>query len=165
MADPAPDFEGWARARQQALFRTAYLLCGNREGAEDLVQSTLVKMFRAWRSASRADNVDAYARKVLVRTFLDGQRRRRREISAHRLLDPALAADQTDLRVTMTAALAQVPPRARAVVVLRYWEDLSVEVTAAALGCSTGTVKSQSSRGLARLRELIGTTLDHPTGR
>ncbi|WP_328996759.1 SigE family RNA polymerase sigma factor [Kribbella sp. NBC_01245] len=150
------EFAEYAAVRQQRLYRQAYLLCGDRDKAQDLVQSTLLKLYRAWPSVQRADNVDAYSYKTLVRTFVEGERRRRREWDWFRRPDAAVAPRSDDLRMTLLAALAELPARARAVVVLRYWEDLSIEQTASALGCSTGTVKSHSSRALAVLRDRLG---------
>jgi len=150
------EFAEYAGARQQRLYRQAYLLCGDPDKAQDLVQSTLLKLYRAWPSVRRADNLDAYGYKTLVRTFLDGERRWRRERDWFRRPDAAAAPRSVDLRVTLLAALAELPAKARAVVVLRYWEDLSVEQTANALGCSTGTVKSHSSRALGLLRDRLG---------
>lgn len=160
--DPEPpDFEAYAAARQHHLYRTAYLLCGDRDRAQDLVQSTLVALLRSWRKARLAENPDAYAKKALVRAFLAEQRKLRRSVTAHAILrsEPgatAAAADPTELRLVVLDALRALPPKPRTMVILRYWEDLSVEETAELLGCSTGNVKSQCSRSLAKLRELLG---------
>ena len=156
-----PDFESYAAARQHHLYRTAYLLCGDRDRAQDLVQTTLVALLRSWRKARLAENPDAYAKKALVRAFLTEQRKLRRSVSAHAMLrtEPgtsAAAADPAELRLVVLDALRALPPKPRTMVILRYWEDLSVEETAALLGCSTGNVKSQCSRSLAKLRELLG---------
>ena len=157
------DFEGYAAARAPALRRTAYLLCGDWHRAEDLTQSALVKLYVAWRRAARADNVDAYARKVLLRCWLDEGRRggRQREVPMADLFGPAEGAvaapdEQVGLRDALLDALRRMPDRQRACVVLRFWEDLSVAQTAALLDISEGTVKSQTSRGLAALRVLAG---------
>ncbi|PJN22480.1 SigE family RNA polymerase sigma factor [Kitasatospora sp. CB02891] len=151
-------FEEWAAARGRRLYRTAYLLCGNPHRAEDLAQTTLAKLFAHWRRASRMENLDAYARTVLTRTFLAEQRRWSvaRRLGALAGSPEVAPHGDADLRVTLLNALAELPVRARAMVVLRYWEDLSVETVADLLGCSTGTVKSQCSRALARLREQLG---------
>ncbi|MDX6762836.1 MULTISPECIES: SigE family RNA polymerase sigma factor [Streptomyces] len=150
------DFETFARTAQRGLYRTAYLLCGDADGARDLTQTTLAKLFQHWRRVAAADHPQAYARTVLTRTFLAERRRRLRDLLAHRRADPPPAPHHADLRVTLLAALAELPPRARAMVVLRYWEDLSVETVAELLRCSEGTVKSQCSRALAKLRVRLG---------
>lgn len=150
------EFTEFAAARQQAMYRHAYLLCGDPDSAQDLVQATLLKLYRAWPRVSRADNLAAYARTTMVRTYLDGQRRWRRERAWHARPDGAAAPPSADLRLTLLAALAELPPRGRAAVVLRYWDDLSIEQTAEALGCGAGTVKGLCSRALAVLRERLG---------
>ncbi|MFG2488804.1 SigE family RNA polymerase sigma factor [Streptomyces virginiae] len=150
------DFEAFARAGQHKLYRTAYLLCGNADGARDLTQTTLAKLFQHWRRVSAAEHPDAYARTVLTRTFLAERRRRLRDLLAHRHAAAAPLPEHAELRVTLLAALAELPPRARAMVVLRYWEDQSVEKVAELLRCSEGTVKSQCSRALTKLRAQLG---------
>lgn len=152
----ADEFEDFARSRQAQLRRAAYLLCGDWHLAEDLTQTALAKLYVVWRKV-RMDSPDGYARKVLFRTFVDETRRRRwwERPSAHQY-DMAAPARDSELRLVLLDALRQVPARSRAVLVLRFWEDQSVEETAAALGCSTGTVKSQTSRGLATLRHILG---------
>jgi RNA polymerase sigma-70 factor (sigma-E family) len=157
------EFTEYAVARQNHLLRTAYLLCGDWHGAQDLTQTALLNLCKAWSRARRADSVDAYAQKTLINAYVRGRRRLRRErevraaaISGTQRLTPVHDPDRPDTRLALLSALDQLPARARAVVVLRYWEDLSVEATAAALGCSAGNVKSQSSRALARLRVLLG---------
>ncbi|MFF1507871.1 SigE family RNA polymerase sigma factor [Streptomyces sp. NPDC058326] len=155
----ADGFEEFARAGQQRLYRTAYLLCGNAETARDLTQTTLAKLYQHWRRAGTADHPHAYAKTVLTRTFLAERRRGLRDLLALTRtggMSPAAATDHTDLRVTLLAALAELPPRARAMVVLRYWDDQSVASVATLLRCSEATVKSQCSRALARLRERLG---------
>ncbi|MEU8779115.1 SigE family RNA polymerase sigma factor [Streptomyces sp. NPDC048606] len=157
-------FEAFARAGQRRLYRVAYLLCGDAEAARDLTQTTLAKLFQHWRRASAADHVDAYARTVLTRTYLAERRRRLRDLWAHSRPDPRTSPDHADLRVTLLSALAELPPRARAMVVLRYWEDQSVESVARLLKCSESTVKSQCSRSLAKLRERLGEAHLYTTG-
>ncbi|MGW6243332.1 SigE family RNA polymerase sigma factor [Streptomyces roseolus] len=161
VADSAPDvgsaagFEAFARAAQQRLYRTAYLLCGDAEHARDLTQTTLAKLYQHWRKAGAAEHPHAYAKTVLTRTFLAERRRRLRDLLLLTRTGgtvPEPAADHPELRVTLLAALAELPPRARAMVVLRYWDDQSVASVAALLRCSEATVKSQCSRSLARLR-------------
>jgi RNA polymerase sigma-70 factor (sigma-E family) len=159
------EFASFARERQQQLYRTAYLLCGNPDRAQDLVQSTLVLLLRSWTKARDADNLDAYAKKALVRAFLTERRKLRREAEIQTLASagrrdrdravPGPAAE-AELRILILEALRSLPPKPRAMLVLRYWEDLSVEQTAAILGCSEGNVKSQCSRSLEKLRTLLG---------
>jgi RNA polymerase sigma-70 factor (sigma-E family) len=160
-----PDFESYVAARRVHLRRTAYLLCGDWDRAEDIVQDALTRLYVHWRRASRADSVDAYVRRTLVNAFLTERRRPwRRERATDRVPETAYADSATagGERDRLRRALAELGASQRAVVVLRYWDDLSVEQTAAALGCSTGNVKSQSARGLARLREVLGTVeVDH----
>lgn len=151
------EFTAYAAAAQQRLLRQGYLLTGSREAAQDLVQATLTKMYVAW---PRIDNPPAYAYRTMMRGFLETRRRSERERQLHRLSDAVPVASDPAHTLTVRAALAELPPRMRAVVVLRYWEDLSVEQTATALGCTTGTVKSTASRGLAQLRELLGGAFD-----
>ena len=161
----APEsFEAFAQASQRRLYRTAYLLCGDPETARDLTQTTLAKLFQHWRRASAADHIEAYARTVLTRTYLAERRRRLRDLLAHARPDPQSAPDHTDLRVTLMSALVELPPRARAMVVLRYWEDQSVESVAELLKCSESPVKSQCSRSLAKLRARLGEAHIYATG-
>jgi RNA polymerase sigma-70 factor (sigma-E family) len=149
----ADEFTAYAEQAQLRLFRQAVLLTGDPDSARDLVQATLVKVYLAW---SRIDTPAAYAQRTMVRTFLDGRRKERREAELHRPIDPGRATPDPVQALTVRQAIAALPPRMRAVVVLRYWEDLTVDQTAAALGCSSGNVKSTASRGLDRLRELLG---------
>lgn len=161
-ADTAPgadDFETFARNRQAYLRRTAFLLCGDWHLAEDLTQTALAKLYAVWGRARKMDALDGYARKVLLRTFLDENRRRRwreRLSPHHQQHDVAAPPQNPELRLTLLDALRQLPAGSRAVLVLRFWEDQSVEATAATLGCGVGTVKSQTSRGLAALRRILG---------
>jgi len=151
------ELEEFVQGRYLALRRTAYLLCGDWHRAEDLVQGALVKVVVAARRG-HVESLDAYSRQVLLRLFLDENRRlwRRREKS---WADPVDAVDSvggdSDLKLTILSALRGLPPRQRATVVLRYWEDRSVEETAELLGVSSGTVKSQSARALAALRVVL----------
>ncbi|MEW1721060.1 SigE family RNA polymerase sigma factor [Streptomyces sp. NPDC093109] len=158
-AELEASFEEFARSRQRQLRRAAYLLCGDWHLAEDLTQAALAKVFAVWRRVERTEAPDAYTRKVLYRTFVDETRRQRwwERPGAHQY-DVVAAPQDSELRLTLLNALRQLPARSRAVLVLRFWEDQSVEETAAALGCTTGTVKSQTSRGLAALRRILGDT-------
>ena len=156
------EFAAYAQARQRHLYRTAYLLCGDQDRAQDLVQTALVSLLRSWRKARLAENPDAYAKKVLVRAFLAERRRLRREADLHAFAasgTPTVQEAGPELRIVVLQALRALPPKPRAMIVLRYWEDLSIEETAAALGCSTGNVKSQCSRSLVKLREALGDRL------
>ncbi|WP_194898878.1 SigE family RNA polymerase sigma factor [Catenulispora pinisilvae] len=157
------EFADYAAARQSHLKRTAFLLCGDWHEAQDLTQTALLNLCKAWHRAKRADSIDAYAQKTLINAFLGGRRKRSRERAAQAAVavttSPFAREDQPDLRLALLAGLAALPPRGRAVVVLRFWADFSIEDTAAALGCSTGNVKSHSSRALAKLRELLGDSL------
>jgi|SRR5581483_9245676 len=149
-------FRAYAFARRAVLRRTAYLLCGDWHQADDLVQTTLVKLYVAWRRVRTAEELDAYTRRILTRCFLDERRRPwRREAPVDHLADrPGSAASSEDV-LDVRAALATLPRRQRATIVLRYWSDASVSETADALGCSEGTVKSQSARAIATLRGLL----------
>nr|WP_042406087.1 SigE family RNA polymerase sigma factor [Streptacidiphilus carbonis] len=145
-------FSAFVAARWSALVRTAYLLTGDFHEAEDLVQTTLAKAYPQWRRI-RDDTVAGYMRQALVNNNRSRVRRRRVvQLLTPFLPDTSAPADADQEPDVLVAALAALPERQRAVVVLRYWEDLSVEQVAHELGCSTGTVKSQASRALARLR-------------
>lgn len=148
------EFTELVNAKGTALRRIAYLMCGDWHLAEDAVQTVFVKVHLAWHRIRRADNVDAYLRTALFRVVVDARRSKwRRESPAEYVPDrPAPVRAPHDDREVLVAGLRALPPRQRAVVVLRYWEDLSVSETAAALGCAEGTVKSQTSKGLAALR-------------
>ena len=138
------------------LLRSAWLLTGNWASAEDLVQTSLLQSWLHW-DEIKADTPDFYVRRVLMNTFLSGQRRRwTRERPTAGLPDRPGTDELTssELRVVIWRALSGLPARQRAVVVLRYFNDLSEAQTAQALGCSVGTVKSQTSRALARLRSI-----------
>ncbi|WP_441246608.1 SigE family RNA polymerase sigma factor [Kitasatospora sp. McL0602] len=161
--DEARDFEEFAGDAARRLFHVAYLMCGDWHRAQDLVQTTLAKMYAVWgrlRQGGDEPTLDAYARKVLLRTYLSQRRlRRESEIVVAEPGDYAPAAGRSgspELRLTLIAALRQLPPRNRAVVVLRYLDDHSLEDTAEILGCSLGAVKSLSSRSLGKLREILG---------
>jgi RNA polymerase sigma-70 factor (sigma-E family) len=153
-------FRDFVEARWQALVRIAYLLVGDHGYAEDLVQIALVRTHRNWHRIRRRDAPEVYVRKVLVNLASSHWRRlwRHREQPAERVPDRPVpdAAEHTERRDELWSALQTLPPRMRAVLVLRYFEDLTEAQVATALGCSTGSVKSQASRGLARLRALYG---------
>ena len=157
MSDRDGAFAEYFAARSGAMRGTAYLLCGDWHRAEDLVQTAFTKLYTHWNKVARHESLDPYVRKVLIRTFIDDGRRGwwRRERPQEIPVEHEAAQAPTDDRLMLLQALAKVPARQRAVLVLRYWEDMSVEETAAALSCSTGTVKSQASRGLDTLRGLV----------
>lgn len=136
--------------------RTAYLLCRDSHVADDLVSITLGKLYRHWRKVSRADNPDAYAQRVLTRTWMNEVGRPwRREKAQADLPDAALPElNPVAERDELGRWLAELGPRQRAVIVMRFYLNYSVEETAAALGIAEGTVKSQSARGLNTLRGL-----------
>ena len=154
------EFAEYFDARVVTMRRTAFLLCGDWHRAEDLVQTALTKIYVAWPRISRDGGVDAYARQVLVRSAIDESRRafRKRETALRDVPERGTAPYDVEDAVDLRDALAALPKGQRAAVVLRYWEDQSVEATAELLGCSTGTVKSQTARGLAALRRLLGST-------
>ena len=161
--DPAVEleFREFVTARSAALQRTAFLLAGDWAHAEDLVQVALTKTFLAWRRIADRGAVEAYARRVLVTTATSWWRRRwHGERPTERLPEPAAGDDPAAAhadRELVWALVRRLPPRQRAVLVLRYFEDLSEAETARLLGVSTGTVKSQGARALATLRrELDG---------
>ncbi|MFD5468434.1 SigE family RNA polymerase sigma factor [Kitasatospora sp. NPDC127059] len=151
------EFTEYVTSRGGWLRKVAYLLCGDWHRADDLVQETITKLYVHWSRASRTDNIDGYARRTLVNTFLAEQRTSWWRRTVRTELDPeALAASlDLDASLDLRRALAALPPRQRATVVLRYFCDLSIDQAAEALGCSTGNVKSQSSRALAALRSTL----------
>ncbi|MDE0778304.1 MAG: SigE family RNA polymerase sigma factor [Nocardioides sp.] len=152
----APTFEEYVAARGAALWRSAWLLTGDAHRAEDLVQAALVTCWRRWDQIARDGAVDGYVRRVLVTTYTDWWRRRwTGEVPTEVLPDGAwVGADRalTDLRHDVLAALATLPRGQRAVVVLRFYDDLTEAATAQTLGISVGTVKSQTARALKALR-------------
>jgi RNA polymerase sigma-70 factor (sigma-E family) len=149
---PNDDFREFVEQRYTALLRTAYLLCGSVDGAEDLLQTALAAALPKWR---RMDHPDMYIRRIMVNHLVNRWRRPIREIVTAVLPDRAWRDDPVEDRDELWTALGRLPVRMRAVLVLRYWEDHSEQETARILGMSAGTVKSHASRGLARLRELV----------
>nr|CAA9359887.1 MAG: hypothetical protein AVDCRST_MAG46-3203 [uncultured Nocardioidaceae bacterium] len=149
-------FVEFAEAARGQLRRTAFLLCGDWDQASDHVQEGLIRVYVAWPRLTRAGREYAYARQAVVSAFLDHIRRRSStEIPTEPVGDPPSGHDLAESvasRAALMSGLAGLPPRQRACVVLRYFEDLSVADAAAALGCTEGTVKSQTSRGLDSLR-------------
>lgn len=156
-ADALEEFTAYVAACAPRLRRTAFLLCGDWQRAEDEVQTALVKLYLSWDQVRARQSLDRFVRTTLVRGLIDERRRPwRREQSRAAIPDRAAAESMTvEDQLAVRAALAQVPPRQRAVLVLRFYDDCDVAETARVIGCSEGTVKSQTARGLARLRELL----------
>ena len=154
------DFEAWVHARSGALARSAYLLTGDVHLAEDLLQDTLARVADHWRRLSRSGGPDAYARRVMHNLSID--RWRRRTVRPPEVLTadhpelrgPADDPDAVERRLVLRDALARLTPKQRAVLSLRYLEDLTEVQSAAVLGCSVNTVKSQARQALERLRVL-----------
>jgi RNA polymerase sigma-70 factor (sigma-E family) len=166
--DSDDDFRGWVVARRDPLRRSAFLMCGDWFLADDLVQEAVARVYSVWDRVSLRGNPDAYTRRVVVNLLTDHRRRPwRREVTHAAVPEADRSTHESDtngdLQAVLLAALATLPARQRAVLVLRFWEDLSVEQTAAILNCSTGTVKSTSSKALVKLRTaLAGTGLGIP---
>lgn len=159
----ATSYEEFVRARSGALYRQAYRLTGTAADAEDLVQVTLVKLYVAWSKARRAPSVEAYAHKVLVNAFISGRRPVR--FTRERLVESfpevgvgpggGAGPDDPDSRLVLWPLVRRLPPRQRAVMVLRYGDDLSEAEIAEVLGMATGTVKSTAAQALKKLRVLM----------
>ncbi|KRE92818.1 hypothetical protein ASG76_15230 [Nocardioides sp. Soil774] len=158
-------FVEFAQSARDRLRRTAYLMCGDWDQASDFVQEGLVRVYVRWPRLVRNGGELAYARKAVTSAFLDHARRRSSTERPQEADPPAASGEDVAAAVTTRAALmsalADLPPRQRACVVLRYFEDLSVADTAALLGCTEGTVKSQTSRALFSLRAVLD---DSPSG-
>lgn len=159
--DTEADFSAYVAARRSRLFRTACLLCGDPHRAEDIVQDALARLYAAWDRASRMDNVDGYVRRIIVNAHYSDRRRPwRRESAAEPRdlpLDPGFPVEDAD---AIRTALRNLPQGQRRVIVLRYVWDLTIEQTAAELGVSNGTVKSQGAHALAALRRALAPDFD-----
>jgi RNA polymerase sigma-70 factor (sigma-E family) len=153
-------YREYVTARMEVMRRTAYLLCRDWHTADDLVSVSISKLYRHWPRVGALPGLDAYMRKVLLRTWLDEKRRPwRREHVTEELPELASAMDHAVVdRAQLVDLLDGLPPRRRAAVVLRLYCDLSVEETAEILGCSAGTVKSPTARGLDTLRAMAAET-------
>lgn len=161
MARDQEAFREFAVSCSGQLFRTAWWLTGDWHLAEDLVQETLGKMYRRWRAPRVMDNPAGFARTVLVRTYLSHRRRRSAtELTTNLITDGQVDDGDTALRVALLDGLSRLSARDRAVLVLRYWEDRSVEETAAELDLTPAAVKSRSFRALNRLRYVLGDSVD-----
>jgi RNA polymerase sigma-70 factor (sigma-E family) len=150
-------FAAYVRAREHQLLRAAYLVCGDAQLAEDLLQGALVKLALRW-DRIRSENPDAFVRRILYRDAISAWRKTRREQLdglPHELVEVGDQGNAVALRVDVRRALLELTPKQRAVVVLRYFDDRSEAATADVLGVSVGTVKSQTHAALARLRVLF----------
>jgi len=165
MTDRDADFTAYLQARQAKLLCTAYLLTGDQHQAEDLLQTSLAKLYLAWDRVRERESVDGYVRRIMVNEHNSLWRRawKRREIATDVVPETTPVLDEYDdgSGARLWAAVQTLPRKARAVLVLRYYEQLSEAETADVLGISVGTVKSQTSRALAALRERTPATL-HP---
>jgi RNA polymerase sigma-70 factor (sigma-E family) len=147
----------YVSARMTSLRRLAYLLCQDWHAADDLVQVAVTRLFAHWPRARRVDNLDAYVRKILIHAFVSQRRSawdRRVVLAGSPPDEPGVGVDR-DTALDVRDALLGVPPRQRATLVLRFYCDLDVEQAAQALGCSAGTVKSQTAKGLAAMRRVL----------
>jgi RNA polymerase sigma-70 factor (sigma-E family) len=161
------DFDEFVRGRSQGLCRAAFLLTGDRHLAEDLVQTVLAKVYGKWSRIVAKGDPAPYVRAVLVRQSIAWRRRRWHGEVPTSVLPETGSTDQgsaVDARDRLYRALGALPARQRAAVVLRYYEDLSEIDTAAAMGCSVGTVKSQTAKGLAHLRAVMADAVSAPRG-
>ncbi|WP_030165681.1 SigE family RNA polymerase sigma factor [Spirillospora albida] len=149
------DFTQFVAARSARLIRTAYVLAGDQHAAEDLLQTALTRTAARWRHV-RGDP-EAYVRRVMYNEQISRWRRRGRESAMADVPDLAVAdrSGEVDLRLALQRALLALPPRKRAVLVLRYFEDLPEKEVALILGCSVGTVRSQTHKALTRLRDIV----------
>lgn len=161
-AQHAPTFDEYAATAWPALYRSSYLLTGNHADAEDLAQQTLLQAYRSWAKVSRADQPAAYVRRMQTNLFISGRRpqSRRLELLTDAPPEPRSSARSgqgagPEDRMVLWPHVASLPPRQRAVIVLRYYEQLSEREIADALGCSTGNVKSTAHRALNALRAAI----------
>ncbi len=152
--EAAESFEAFVAARYAALVRSATLLCGDHHGGEDLVQGALVKAVAVWHRI--AENPEPYVRRIMVNDNISRWRRHKGRVDVRASVpDDRATTPDSDTRVDLAAALAQLPPRQRTVIVLRYFEDLTERQTADLMGIGVGTVKSQTRDALARLRRLV----------
>jgi RNA polymerase sigma-70 factor (sigma-E family) len=158
-------FAEFATSRHGALYRYAYLLAGDRGLAEDLVQEALVKTYVAWRRMRDPNNAEAYTRRVITTTAISWWRRKSWHERPHdNIPDRPVDGDDATARIWLWNELGGLPARQRAAVVLRYYEDLTEAQTAEVLGCSVGTVKSQVSEALKKLRARLGTDIVEMAG-
>jgi RNA polymerase sigma-70 factor (sigma-E family) len=158
-------FSDFVAASTGRLFRTAYVLVGDHQLAQDLLQESLIKAYVAWPRLRDESKAEAYTRKIIVTTCISWRRRRSFHERPVAVLPEAPEADQTDRLAAQDDLWAQIhrlPPGQRAAVTLRYFEDLSEAQTAELMGCSVGTVKRQVASGLAKLRGWMGPGVELP---
>jgi RNA polymerase sigma-70 factor (sigma-E family) len=149
-------FESFVHATAGSMHRTAVLLCGDHHLAEDLTQTAYAKVFASWRRVTRADDPVAYTRQILVRTFLSHRRlRRTSERPVDAVPEAVGSGDDPSARLDLLAALQSLSPDDRAVLVLRFWEDLSVAESARLLGTSDAACRQRTGRALTRIRALM----------
>jgi RNA polymerase sigma-70 factor (sigma-E family) len=149
-------FDAFVTTHSASLLRFAWVLTGSRHAGEDLVQDSLLKAWRRWGRVECANDPARYVRTIVVHTYVTARRRQwRREVPTERLPEEPTTEDG-DLRLAFLAVLRDLPPRQRAVLALRYYADRTEAQTAESLGCSIGTVKSQSSKALETLRRHTG---------
>lgn len=147
-------FRAFVVERQTVLRRRAFMLCGNWADGDELVQEALARVYVAWpRIGAGAET--AYTRRTMLNLYLNDQRKRKREVLTDTAPEPALAEPDRELALTLIDLLKDLPEKQRAVIVLRFWEDLTVPQIAASTGVAEGTIKSQISRALAVLRERL----------
>ncbi len=159
-----PTFEEYAGLAWPWLYRYAYLLAGNHADAEEVAQQTLLKAYQSWSRVEKADSIAAYLRRILTNTYLSHRRPKRRHLEV--LTDAPPETGQVPVagpedRMTLWPHVRSLPPRQRAVIVLRYYEDLSEQEIADVLGCSRGTVKSTAHHAVKSLRAAIGEPAPH----
>jgi len=157
------EFTEFVAARMTALRRFAYLLSQDWHRADDLVQAAITKLYANWHRASVMDHTEAYVRTILVREYLSERRSGwARRVSLDGVVpEPAAVQPDRDATLDMNAALAGLPPRQRATIVLRFYCDLTVDQVAHVLGCTPGTVKSQTAKGLGTLRQALAPSVSH----
>jgi RNA polymerase sigma-70 factor (sigma-E family) len=152
------DYVAYVTARLPALKRLAYLLCGDDHRADDVVQESITKLYLHWESARKADHLDGYVRAIVVRTYIDEGRRSWSRVRLFGSVPdrPRVLESTGEDRAVLRAALSRLPARQRAVLVLRFLCDLPINEVGELLGCSPGTVKSQTAHGLAKMRQVLG---------
>jgi RNA polymerase sigma-70 factor (sigma-E family) len=152
------EFADFVATRMASLRRLAILLCHDWHRADDLVQAAITRLYVHWPKAKAADNIDAYVRAILVREFVTerGSSWVRRVTLSGQVPDGPAAGPDSETSLDLQAAIASLPPRQRAVLVLRFYCDLPVEQAARALGCAPGTIKSQTAKALSALRTALG---------